>query len=137
MNNVHSTYWGGERNRCIITTPQGPLTLSVPVYDSRKIQPIEDIRICYMHSWQHQHWSALYSAYGKTPYFDYYADYIRPVYEKQPKYLMDLNSETAYILECLLHNRRPAAEIELVEGIHHPHMLDLLFEYGPEACQLL
>lgn len=136
-----STYWGGELNRCTITTKNGPMLLSVPIRDSRKMlrglengsQRIEDIEICFMHAWQRQHWTAIFSAYGKTPYFDYYADYIRPIFEKQPKWLADLNNETNYILRCLLENRQPGPETERVEALHKPGILDLLFEYGPEA----
>lgn len=130
---VPSTYWGGELNRCEITTPNGVMRLSVPIYDSRRQQPVQDIRICYMHSWQRQHWSALFSAYGKTPYFDYYADYIRPLYEKQPTWLIDLNDETATILQALLSNCRPEELLTPAQPICHPRLLDLLMEYGPEA----
>lgn len=132
MERSSSTYWGDELNRVTISTPNGPLRLSVPLYDDRKKQPLEDVRICYMHSWQRQHWTALFSAYGKTPYFEYYADYIRPIYEKQPVFLVDLNNETNYVLRCLIANTRPEAVVHVVEAIHQPGILDLLFEKGPE-----
>lgn len=125
-------YWGDELNRVTISTPNGPLRLSVPLYDARKKQPLEDVRICYMHSWQRQHWTAIFSAYGKTPYFEYYADYIRPIYEKQPVFLVDLNNETNYVLHCLIRNTRPEAVAQAVEAIHQTGILDLLFEKGPE-----
>ena len=128
-------YWGGERNSCTITTPKGEKqVLTVPVYGSRKVQPVENIRICYMHAWQRQHWATLYSAYGKTPYWQYYADYIRPIYEKQPEFLVDLNNETNYILRCLIRNECPEAEAKTVEVLQVPGILDLLFEYGPETA---
>lgn len=128
-----STYWGDELNRVTITTPNGPLRLSVPLYDARKRQPVEDLRICYMHAWQRQHWTALFSAYGKTPYWEYYADYIHPLYEKQPEYLIDLNNETSYVLRCLMRNTRPESVAEVVEAVCRPGILDLLFEWGPET----
>lgn len=139
-----STYWGGELNRCTITTKNGPMLLSVPIQDAHKVkckmqsaeckveELVQDIRICYMHAWQRQHWAAIYSAYGKTPYFEYYADYIRPIYEKQPEWLVDLNDETAYILRCLIQNQRPQA-VQPVVPIIHPNILDVLMEYGPET----
>lgn len=136
MERSSSTYWGDELNRVTISTPNGPLRLSVPLYDARKKQPVEDIRICYMHSWQRQHWTAIFSAYGKTPYFEYYADYIRPIYEKQPTYLVDLNNETNYVLRCLISNTRPEAVARIVEAIHQPGILDLLFEKGPEVSAM-
>ena len=110
------------------------MLLSVPIYDSRKQQEVQDIRICYMHAWQRQHWAAIYSAYGKTPYFEYYADYIRPIYEKQPEWLIDLNDETAYILSSLVHNQQPVAP-QPIEPIIRPNILDLLMEFGPETIK--
>lgn len=133
MNDTLSTYWGDELNRVTIQTPNGPLRLSVPLYDSRRRQPVEDIRICYMHNWQRQHWTAIFSAYGKQPYFEYYQDFIRPLYEKQPTFLVDLNNETSYILRSLLNNIPPGKEAEVVEAVHEPGILDRLFALGPEA----
>ena len=47
------------------------------------------------------------SAYKHTPYFDYYADYIMPVYELRHKYLIDLNLLTTEIALSLLRNEPP------------------------------
>lgn len=136
-------YWGDELNRCTITTPKGEKQLlSVPIYGSRKQQAYRDIRICYMHAWQHQHWAALYSAYGKTPYWEYYADYIKPIYEEKPEYLWQLNERTEYILACLINNTPPSgpfpppqAEYPFpkthAERAKGKGILDLLMEYGP------
>ena len=66
------------RNRCTITTPDGALTLSVPVKRADSKQLTRDVEISYQQRWQHQHWIALVSAYKRTPYFDYYADFFRP-----------------------------------------------------------
>lgn len=132
MHLLPSTYWGGELNRCTITTKNGPMLLSVPIYDSRKQQEVQDIQICYMHAWQRQHWAAIYSAYGKTPYFEYYADYIRPIYEKQPKWLVDLNDETALLLHNLMRNDWPLLQNTDFVPLIGAGMLDKLMNFGPE-----
>ena len=36
--------------------------------------PMRQVRISEHANWRHLHWGALYSAYGRTPYFDYIAD---------------------------------------------------------------
>lgn len=127
-------YWGEELNSCTITTPQGSVqTLSVPVYGSRRVQPYREIRICYMHAWQRQHWASLYSAYGKKPYWEYYADYIRPLYEWQPEYLYELNERTEYIIRCLIDNVMPAATGRTEKPLPAGRYLDLLMEKGPET----
>lgn len=79
---------------------------------------------------------ALVSAYGKSPYFDYYRPYIEPLYHRQWETIDELNRTTAYLLDCFLENERPECSEALPADIvmrTHPRMLDLIFEYGPEA----
>lgn len=90
------------RNRCTITTPDGPLTLSVPVKKSEHKQLTRDVEISYQTRWQHQHWISLVSAYRRTPYFDYFEDYFRPFYERETKYLVDLNNGLHEVIMQLL-----------------------------------
>ena len=84
------------RNRCVIATTNGLQTLSIPVEhiqdkgdDSSRL--ITDIRISNHGNWRHLHWNALTSAYGDSPFFDYYVDDIRPFFEQQWEYLFDFN----------------------------------------------
>ena len=136
------------RNRCTITTPDGPLTLSVPVKRADSKQLTRDVEISYQQRWQHQHWIALMSAYKRTPYFDYYADFFRPFYEKETKFLVDFNEKIHETIVRLMANREPGAknqEQRLItttdwQGLNlepcfgdGQSILDLLFEYGPET----
>jgi len=98
------------RNRCLITTPDGPLTLSVPVKKVEHKQLTRDIEISYQSRWQHQHWISLCSAYRHTPYFDYYADFLRPYYERETKWLWDLNSSLHETIMALLNAQCPSVE---------------------------
>ena len=78
------------RNRCIIATTQGVQALTVPVVRGES-QLIKDIRISDHGNWRHLHWNALQSAYGESPFFEYYQDDIRPFFEKRWDYLLDYN----------------------------------------------
>jgi hypothetical protein len=78
------------RNRCIIATTNGPQSLTVPVERGQGDQ-IRSLRISDHGNWRHLHWNALKSAYGESPFFDYYQDDIRPFFEQRWDYLFDFN----------------------------------------------
>jgi hypothetical protein len=78
------------RNRCLIATTQGIQVLTVPI-ERGNSQRIRDIRISDHGNWRHLHWQALRSAYGESPFFEYYQDDIRPFFEKNWEYLLDFN----------------------------------------------
>jgi hypothetical protein len=78
------------RNRCLIATTNGVQALTVPV--ERGASPLmKDIRISDHGNWRHLHWMALKSAYGESPFFEYYQDDIRPFFERRWDYLLDYN----------------------------------------------
>lgn len=87
---VKQTY----RNRCVIATTNGLQTLSIPVekFEGAKCE-MRDVRISDHANWRHQHWYALQSAYGESPFFEYYEDDIRPFFERKWDFLYDFNWE--------------------------------------------
>lgn len=90
------------RNRCIIAGANGPLPLSVPVEKPDTLKCLtKDIRISDHGNWRHLHWNALVSAYGTSPFFEYYQDDFAPFYEKKFDFLIDFNEELR-ILVCEL-----------------------------------
>lgn len=82
------------RNRCQIATTQGVQTLSIPVekFDTSKCL-MRDVRISDHANWRHVHWNALVSAYGESPFFEFYEDDIRPFFTKKWTFLYDFNFE--------------------------------------------
>ena len=79
------------RNRCRIATTQGVQTLTVPVVHDAD-NSICNIRISDHGNWRHLHWQALQSAYGDSPFFEYYEDDVRPFFsERNWDLLMDYN----------------------------------------------
>ncbi|MGK7395575.1 MAG: WbqC family protein [Candidatus Cyclobacteriaceae bacterium M3_2C_046] len=79
------------RNRCYIRGANKVQTLSVPVYGSRKKILTRDIRIDYQQKWVNEHWRSISSAYGKSPFFEHFADLFHRIYHKRPAFLFDLN----------------------------------------------
>ena len=78
------------RNRCIIATTNGLQALTVPV-ERDQGDLISSLRISDHGNWRHLHWNALKSAYGESPFFDYYQDDIRPFFEQRWDHLFDFN----------------------------------------------
>lgn len=80
------------RNRCVIATPNGQLSLSVPTKPINLNSQISNTNQAHRHlspqisdhgNWRHVHWNALKSAYGESPFFEYYADDIVPFFEEK------------------------------------------------------
>lgn len=84
---VKQTY----RNRCRILMPDGPTDLVLPVEAASTHTPICDLRISEHGAWRHHHWNALRTAYGNSPFFEYYADDLAPFYERRIPFLVDFN----------------------------------------------
>ena len=93
------------RNRCLIATTQGVQALTVPVEHTDRLL-IKDLRISDHGNWRHLHWNALQSAYGESPFFEYYQDDIRPFFEQRWDYLLDFN-EAIRVKMCELLDIQP------------------------------
>ena len=93
------------RNRCVIATTNGLQALTIPVERPESglhSTLIKDLRISDHGNWRHLHWHALMSAYSESPFFEYYADDIRPFFEKKWDFLYDFNMEACQTVGLLL-----------------------------------
>ena len=104
------------RNRCLIATTQGIQALTVPVTFHNGCT-IGDVRVSDHGNWRHLHWQALQSAYGDSPFFEYYADDLRPFFEPHWHYLLDFN-EAIREKMCELLDIHP--HVELTTEYIHP-----------------
>lgn len=94
---------GSFRNRCYIGTAQGPQPLSIPLASGKHQQaPIREVRLDPQARWQRQHWRSLKTAYGKSPFYDYYAPMLAPLYERSYTWLFDVCQEAQILLLRLL-----------------------------------
>ncbi len=92
------------RNRALILTAQGPQPLTVPVLDGARAAKVRssEIEIDYRQNWRHRHLRTLQTAYGASPYFSYYADYLHDIYAQKPARLWDLSlALLRLLLRCL------------------------------------
>ncbi len=80
------------RNRCYIYTADGKHSLNVPIQHSKGIkQKTKDIKIDYKDDWHKIHLKTLETAYSSSPFFEYYIDDLKAVFEKRIEFLLDLN----------------------------------------------
>lgn len=97
------------RNRCLIATANGVQALTVPVEHNNDRMLVKDLRISDHNQWRRIHWNALQSAYSESPFFEYYADDIRPFFEKRYDFLVDFN-EAIRETVCKLIDIQPQTE---------------------------
>lgn len=135
------------RNRCTIVTANGTQCLTVPVTVPQSHCITSEVLISDHGNWRHLHWNALCSAYGMSPFFEFYADDIRPFYEERWEKLFDFNRDiTAKMLHLIGLSNTLAKEPPqryyqtfqrrhgFIEGMS---ILDLLFNEGPEAVKYI
>lgn len=94
ITDVHET-WPKQtlRNRYFIGGPNQTQMLVVPIHKSEGHRTTtNNIKIDYSTSWNDYHRKALITAYSKSPYFLYYADYIFAEFNKNHSRLVDLNN---------------------------------------------
>lgn len=92
-----------NRNRTYIYSPNGIQLLNIPIKHSREThQKTKDVMIENEFDWQKQHFKSFEAAYRSSPFFEFFEDDIRPFFEKQHTFLMDLNLEAFdIVLKCL------------------------------------
>ncbi|MCK5825267.1 MAG: WbqC family protein [Ichthyobacteriaceae bacterium] len=84
------------RNRTYIYGANGKLMLNVPVShitDNNNRKKTKDSIIANEFKWQKLHWKSIESAYRTSPYFEYYEDDIKPIFERKYENLFELNND--------------------------------------------
>ena len=92
------------RNRCYIYGANGKQLLSVPVVHShgKGRQKTRDVRIDNSFRWQINMFRSLEASYRSSPFFEFYEDDIRPIFEKKYDFLLDLNLASVEVInDCL------------------------------------
>lgn len=146
-----------EMHRYTIADVNGPLTLTVPVVKPHGVPRATwaDVALSDHGEWWHVHRTALESAYGRTPFFEFYIDRFAPFVSREAPDLFP--SVAAYVEAAdrvisdllLIHAQSPApgeiagcreqkpywqprqAQLGFLPGLS---VLDLLFCLGPEAA---
>ncbi|MGJ3236576.1 WbqC family protein [Marivirga sp.] len=87
------------RNRCHLLSSQQIEILTVPLQGANKKIKTKDIKIDNSQKWNKKHWRSIQTCYGKSPFFEFFADEFKVIYEKNYKFLWDLNMDLLTI--CL------------------------------------
>ena len=92
-----------NRNRMYIYSPNGIQMLNIPIKHSKeKHQKYKDVRIENDFGWQKNHFKSLEAAYRTSPFFEYFEDDFRPLFEKRHEFIMDLNMEIFELVNSAL-----------------------------------
>lgn len=147
-----------HRNRIEFTGISGVQSFSIPLLKNSKKMPYRQVEISYSENWQNHLINALRTAYGKSPFFEFYDYRIEPVIKHKFQYLFDLNLELLKtVLFCLKINAQIVVgdfepETEPLEEFSVPYyqvfadkigfksglsILDLLFNEGINAGSIL
>lgn len=78
-------------NRCYILGSKQVDRLTVPVIGGKKKISYCNMKIDYQQRWSICHWRSITTNYGKSPYFEYLADYFQPILLYPYTYLYELN----------------------------------------------
>jgi len=92
------------RNRCYICGPNGKQLLSVPVLHAhgKGRQKTKEVRIDNSFSWQKDMFRSLEASYRSSPFFEFYEDDIRSVFDQRFDFLMDLNLASFEVVNACL-----------------------------------
>lgn len=113
---VHDNYQKQTyRNRTKICTDRGLHVLSIPIIhvgSKHGRQLYGEVKIDNSYNWQRQHWRTLETAYRTSPFFEFYEDEIRPLYNSKYEHLLRFNLKTIDTICDLLQIEIPTTETE-------------------------
>lgn len=89
------------RNRANIYGANGKLSLIIPISHTGK-RELKDIEISYREDWRALHWKSIKTAYQSSPYFEFYEDKLRKIFELKEKKLLDFNLKALEIVQQIL-----------------------------------
>lgn len=80
------------RNRCRIMGANDVIDLVIPVVKNHgRKTPMGRVQIDYDTNWRHIHWQSITSSYASAPFFEFYEDVYREIYDRRYQYLAELN----------------------------------------------
>ena len=107
------------RNRCYIYGANGLMGLHIPVhYTQKKRQKTSDIIIDNSSLWKANHWKSLESAYRTSPFFEFYEDDLRPLFENKDELLLPFLYKCMTGINLCLGLELSYSESELFEKNH-------------------
>lgn len=109
------------RNRANIYGANGKLSLIIPIHHNGK-REMKDIEISYREDWRGLHWKSIKTAYQSSPYFEYYEDKFRKIFDLKEKFLLDFNLKGLEVIQQILKTEK--AQSLNKEYIKNPEEID-------------
>ena len=80
------------RNRYYLAAPEGKILMSLPLESGRNQRvPIAEVKLSSDTNWQSNHWKTIVSLYNRSPFFEYFEHYFKPIFEQSFESLHDFN----------------------------------------------
>ncbi|MGW9686822.1 WbqC family protein [Flagellimonas sp. 2504JD1-5] len=93
------------RNRCYICTDRGKHMLNIPIKHvggSEGRQKYSEVQIDDSYTWRKLHWRTLETAYRTSPFFEFYEDDLKPIFQGTTSSLFDFNLKTIQVIsDCI------------------------------------
>lgn len=120
-NYIKRTY----RNRFIILSQNGPLTISIPLKKGKNNNmPFPEVLISYDKSWITPLKNTIKTCYGSAPFFDFFYEDLISIFEQKHKYIFDLNNNLRTYIFSILEIEAKIHFSELFEKI--PSKIDYI-----------
>lgn len=118
------------RNRTNIYGANGKLSLIIPINHTGK-REMKDIEMSYMEDWQKLHWKSIKTAYQSSPYFEYYEDQFKVLYDTKEKFLLDFNLKSIDIIKKILKTEKAQSLNE--EYIKNPSEINFREQFSAKV----
>lgn len=125
------------RNRANIYSPDGALTLVVPVVKGSKVHtPTKEVKISNDFRWQRLHWMSLESCYRRSAYFEFYEDGFARFYQQRFDNLFEYNQE---LLTMILKFLKMPVTLQYTDEYHreYPELTDYRNAIHPKKDALV
>lgn len=89
------------RNRTYFLTSNKVQPLIIPA-KYRNGDLTKEVEVDYSQRWIKDHWGAFYSSYGKAPFFEYFGEEVKAIWDKKIQNLVELNVEFIRLIYKIL-----------------------------------
>lgn len=118
------------RNRANIYGANGKLSLIIPIHHNGN-RAMKDIEISDAENWRALHWKSIKNAYQSSPYFEYYEDQLKSIFENEEKSLLKFNLNA---LNCILKILKSEKAYHLnSEYSENPEAVDFRKEFSAKS----
>jgi len=118
------------RNRTNIYGANGKLSLIIPIHHNGK-RAMKDIEVSDAENWRALHWKSIKNAYQSSPYFEYYEDQLKSIFENEEKSLLKFNLNALRCIQKILKTEK--AYLLNSEYSEHSEATDFRKEFSAKS----